>query len=386
MLSNKAKIVSSVLGTFILSSSLSAEVKFSGTAELDLFYRTNQVESSPGSNNFRGAPNEEIAIVANVDGTHEGNEVIKTFKWRLASKVATDVRYDSLGIREAWIGGVTDFGEFRAGNQFSNLYLIEDYPYGNSGSGNVWADFGAHEVQYGRGISYFSPNLAGFTLALQYDLGAKKQYNDPNSGDIKILSSYATEALITYDSKYVRLDAAYYRGVNSGNMNSESDVFGGSKSNMSEGLATAENKAEEFYLGSIIKLSDFKVYLGYSHNHWSGDTTEYMGEDTRVNKALIKGEYTFLTKHTVGLGYQKVFDSRVLYEGAGSAVTNNDAMDVYNAQYAYAINTNVSTFLQARYHAVGDNASVMDYEYQLDGKHKNAKNVARILLGAFMTF
>ncbi len=387
MLFSKKKLVSSVIGTLLLSSSLMAEVKFSGTAGVDLFYRTNQIKKVERSK-YKGDTNEEVSILANVDGNHEMNSIVKTINWRLSSKVATDARYDSLGIREAWIGGTTDIGEFRFGNQFSNLYLIQDYPYGSNGAGNIWADFGAHEVQYGRGVSYFSPDIYGFKVSAQLDIGEKgftRDEDDVRIGD-KILQSYAGEILLTYDSKYIRLDAGYYQGVNSGVMDSESDVFGGKKTAMGANYSQKDNRAEEFYLGSIVKLSDFKMFLGYSHNHWSGDTVEELGEDTRLHKGLVKGEYAFMQKHSVSLGYMRVFNSRTVKDG--SAVNNKDAINAYDAQYNYSITNNISTFVQVRHHSLKNRykASVMAEKSQLDGRTDNAKNVTKILIGTSLTF
>ena len=385
MLSKKTKVVSSVLGSTIgallLSSSLAAEVKFSGTGELDLFYRTNQIKGG-SEDNFRGAANQEIAIVANVDGKHEGASILKEINWRLATKVATDGRYDRLGLREAWIGGTTDFGEFRFGNQFSNVYLIQDGIYGGGGAGNIWADFGAHSVQYGRGVSYFSPNLAGFTLSAQYDLGGKAA-DDVNPE--KVITSYATEVLLTYDSEYVRFDAGYHRGVNSGTMGSEADAFGGTRDSQGSGYAKAENKAQEIYVGTVLKYDTMKLNLGFSNNHWSGEVLGGNYDKVDVNKFLARGEYGFMDKHSVSLGYQKVFDAK-MDDGTGSETVGN-GMNVYNFQYNYMLTDNISTFLQARHHTFSKEfgASVRPVG-TVDGYAAGADSVTRVLVGAFMTF
>jgi hypothetical protein len=401
MLSSKKKVMSLVAGSLLLATASQAEVKFSGGAELDLFYRTNLTPVLDASGDpltkARGGFGQEIAIVLNADGSHEGNDIFKSFDWRLAGKVATDYRYDPLGVREAWAGTTTDFGKFRAGNQFSNLYLVLDGVYSPYGSGNLMGDTGAHEVQYSRALTYISPVFEGFQFSAQYDMGANKnrEYIDANGNTQRnILTSYAYETVLTYDSDYFRVDAAYNRGINSGAINPEADVFGGSKSDMSWGYGTNDNLSEQYFLGTVFKLDGVKLNLGYSHSHFKGwmttdvpvnggiDIVSGRQEDIRVNKLLASFGYTY-EKHTVGLGYVKMFDSR-FFNGVEVLDDNKDGSNSYYGQYTYALNDAVSVFGQARMTSFNTRGGAL---WATDGTGaSNAKSSTRILVGTYVSF
>ncbi|MDR2008365.1 MAG: porin [Alphaproteobacteria bacterium] len=417
MLSSKNKVMSLVAGSLLLATAASAEVSFSGGAELDLMYKTNQTQSS-NPDKARGGFGQEASVVLNVDGTHEGNAVFKTLKWRLAQKAATDYRYDPLGIREAWVGTETDVGEFRGGNQFSNLYLALDGFYSAHGTGNLMGDFGAHEVQYTRGLTYISPVFEGFQFSTQYDMGGKHNYQTWTKGtDVygttyqkentgTILTSYANEFLLTYDSTYVHLDAGYFRGVNSGTAdNFVSDAFGGTRVDQGSAYGTNRNLAEEFVGGAMFKIADFNIYAAYSHSHkqfrdrlnpaedetfsaQGNDGMDYVVNESldktgapsinrRIHKIGVGASYKFLEKNSVGLGYVNVFNSY----GTGGEV--KDGLSSYYAQYNYAINDNVSTFVQAR-HATFNTKG--NSSWVTDGGATNAKDVTRILVGTYISF
>ncbi len=375
----------------VMLSNVFAEMVISGSAELDLFYRTKQIQS-PENNGFRGKFNEEIAIVVNVDGYHDtGNDYLTQLRWRLAQKVATDGRNDPWGVREAWAGGKSVFGEIRFGNQFSNIYLLQDWPYGTAGVNNLWADFGSHEAQYSRAISYLSPIFAGFSFSTQYDLGDTKPLNHDSNllTPDKLITSYATEVVLTYDSKYMKIDTGYYRGVNV-TMDAEPDVFGGKKGAFGSSYSAAENLAELYYLGSILKYEDMSLQLAYSMNKWKGNVGGKIGitnsgDSVRVDKLLVKGIYRFLPKHRVSLGYVRIFDAKVDISDNKTTVVNG--INAVDSQYDYFFTDTISFFLQTRYEVLrGKDASVMAGLYQLNGKHMNSDNVARILIGFYTTF
>ncbi|MCL2567803.1 MAG: porin [Alphaproteobacteria bacterium] len=405
MLSSKKKVVSLVAGGLLLASAASAEVKFSGGAELDLFYRTNltpvltsgAIKTADATTKARGGFGQEAAIVLNVDGTHEGNDVFKSFDWRIAGKAATDYRYDPLGVREAWIGTTTDFGKFRGGNQFSNLYLVLDGVYSPYGSGNMMGDTGAHEVQYSRALTYISPVFSGFQFSAQYDMGASKnrEYLDANGNtQNNILTSYAYETVLTYDSDYFRIDAGYNRGVNSGAIDPEADVFGGNKGNMSWGYGTNDNLSEQYFLGTVFKAAGASFKLGYSHSHFKGwdktdapidggiDMLSNRQSDIRVNKLLASVGYTY-EKHTMGIGYVKAFDSR-FFDGEEVLKDNKDGSNSYYGQYTYALNDAVSVFGQARMTSYNTRGGAL---WATDGTGaSNVKNSTRILVGTYIAF
>ncbi|QZA76872.1 porin [Deefgea tanakiae] len=349
-----------------------AEVAISGSAEMDFFYRTNQ------ASNGDGAFGQEIAIIVNIDGKDKLDSG-DTLKWRLAQKVATPSRYDSFGQREAWIGYEGGWGEARFGNQFSNQYLTLDWPYGAQGQGNVWADFGAHNVQYANAVSYFSPNFGGFSFQAQYDLGSGN--SDANA--YEITANYAVGGL--------RLDAGYSESKNSATMSSEAYVFGGSawgtSGDFSGGTSNVgDNKARAYNIGAIYSFDNgFNVAASMKRNEWTGDVDNAIHAGTgktTVDQYLVRAGYT-TGKHNFNLGYQRVADSET------DGVTANDGMDVINAQYNYALSKNTSAFVQARHHMM-DNAnktSVMHGAWQLDGAANGGKDTAtRILVGTWTGF
>ncbi|MDR0485042.1 MAG: porin [Alphaproteobacteria bacterium] len=395
MLSKKKKVMSLVAGSMLLASAASAEVKFSGGAELDLFYKTNQTEAFD-TNKARGGFGQEAAITLNIDGIHDvaDNAVIKNVKWRLAQKVATDYRYDPFGAREAWIGTETTFGELRAGNQFSNMYLVLDGT--PNGMNNFMGDFGAHEVQYGRAISYFSPVFEGFQLLAQYDLGGKKNRmawdfnNSQNPVDAGITTSYAYEVLLNYDSTYFGANLGYYRGINSGTSDFAPNVFGGeSNTDMGGFYGTNERTAEEYLARVTFKYEGFKLFTTFSHSvlegRWNDDTFDFLDSanwNTRINKFDVGATYNFMEKHTVGLGYVQVFDSR-FFDGESVLEDNKNGLNSFYGQYTYQFTDNISTFVQARYATLNTRG---DSSLAPDGIADNAKNVARILIGTYISF
>ncbi|WP_373976228.1 porin [Chitinibacter sp. SCUT-21] len=355
-----------------VSTPVMAEVSISGSAEMDFFYRTNQVASN-GENAF----GQEVAIIVNIDGKDKLDSG-DTLKWRLAQKVATDYRYDSFGQREAWIGYQGGWGELRFGNQFSNQYLTLDWPYGAQGQGNLWADFGAQSVNYARAISYFSPDFGGFSMQAQYDLGE-------GTGD-----AYAYEVTGTYNADMgaagkLRLDAGYSEARNNGAASSEAFVFGANGGWGKSGDFSKDNKASVINAGARYFIGGFDVAAAYKRNEWKGDVNDKIHTGTgktTVDQYLIRAGYT-TGKHNMNLGYQRVADSKT------DGVTANDGIDVINAQYNYALSKNTSAFIQARHHMF-DNAnktSVMHGSWQLDGAANNGEDSAtRILVGTWTAF
>lgn len=350
-----------------------AEVSISGSAEMDFFYRTNQAAS-----NGDGVFGQEIAIIVNVDGK-EKLDSGDTLKWRLAQKVATDYRYDAFGQREAWIGYQGGWGELRFGNQFSNQYLQLDWPYGAQGQGNLWADFGAQNVQYARAVTYMSPKFGDFSFQAQYDLGS----GNADANAYEITANYATGGL--------RLDAGFSESKNSATMSSEASVFAGSKWGSSGDFLggtnnAGENKARAYNVGAIYKFENgFDVAAGMKRNEWSGDVNNSIhtgNGKTTVDQYLVRGGYT-TGKHNFNLGYQRIADSKT------DGVTSDDGMDVINAQYNYGLSKNTSAFVQVRHHMLDNpnKTSVMHGSWQLDGAANSGQDSAtRILVGTWTGF
>ncbi|AZN36709.1 porin [Iodobacter ciconiae] len=344
-----------------------ADVTISGSAEMDLMYKTNQNAKGDGK------VAEEVAVVVNIDGTDKLDSG-DTLKWRLAQKVETPGRYDSFGQREAWIGYATQFGEVRFGNQFSNQYRELD-GFASSGQGNLWADFGSQQVQYANAITYFSPKFSGFSFAGQYDLG-----NGRNS-------ARAMELTANYMGYGFDIDAGIAEAQNNANASSKAKIFGGktwgSSGDFTVGTG-AENKLRTYNLDVKYKMGAFDLAAGYKRNEWNGDVElAVAGDKTAVDQFLLAGGYT-MGKNNFNLGYQRVQDSKT--DGA----KRDDGMNVINAQYNYKLSKNSVAFAQVRHHMLdtAGNASVMTRTAQLDGFALNSdkKDSTRLLVGTWTAF
>ncbi|MBY0445391.1 MAG: porin, partial [Burkholderiales bacterium] len=337
----KRVLIATAVSAMFAAPAAFAEVTISGSAEMDLMYKTNQAGTDG-----KGKVAEEIAVVINVDG-RDKLDTGDTLKWRVAQKVATPGRYDSFGQREAWIGYETKFGEVRFGNQFSNQYLEMD-GFANNGSGNLWADFGSQQVQYASGVSYFSPKFSGFSFAGQYDLG-----NGRNS-------ARAMEVTANYTGYGFNVSAGAAEAKNGKSASSEAGTFGsngegwGNSGDFTVGT-NAENKLRTYNIDANYKMGAFDLAAGYKRNEWNGTVNlAVVGQKTTVDQFLVAAGYT-MGKNNFNLGYQRVQDSKT----DGTKVDNG--MNVLNAQYNYTLSKNTVAFAQVRHHMLdtAGQASVM---------------------------
>ncbi|GLS05618.1 hypothetical protein GCM10007860_27750 [Chitiniphilus shinanonensis] len=344
-----------------------AEVSIGGSAEMDLFYRTNN--TADGDGKFL----EEIAITVNIDGSDKldsGN----TLKWRLAQKVATDWRFDSWGAREAWIGYAGDWGELRFGNQFSNVYLTEDWPYGWKGQGGLFAE---PPVQgFASGITYASPNFSGFSFNLGYDLGA----GGIDGAAFEVAGHYANGGLA--------IDAGYVSTIDA--------TSGGAGGNHGYSLAYQDGTDIGHWMvgarytfdnGFNVTGAFKRQFADRSEATAAGGWTSY-DQDTY----LIRGAYNF-GKHGLALGYQMIADA----DTSGGDIDNGVQQIAF--QWDYALSKNTGAFLQIRHNMLdGDkavnNPNAGPFWYNLDGLSTVAgdsgnfveDNSTRILIGTWTGF
>ncbi|MEJ2792578.1 porin [Iodobacter sp. LRB] len=373
----KRVLIATAVSAMFAAPAAFADVTISGSAEMDLMYKTNQAGTDG-----KGKVAEEIAVVINVDG-RDKLDTGDTLKWRIAQKVATPDRYDSFGQREAWIGYETKFGEVRFGNQFSNQYLELD-GFASSGQGNLWADFGSQQVQYANGVSYFSPKFNGFSFAGQYDLG-----NGRNT-------ARAMELTANYTGYGFNVAAGVSEAKNAKNLSSEASTFGrkagegwGHSGDFTANDSAAENSARTYNLDAKYKMGAFDLAAGYKRNEWRGVVNlggvagDKAGSKTAVDQFLLVGGYT-MGKNNFNLGYQRVQDSKT--DGA----KRDDGMNVINAQYNYTLSKNTVAFAQVRHHMLdtAGQASVMTGSSQLDGFAigSDKKNSTRLLVGTWTAF
>ncbi|MBE9608691.1 porin [Chitinilyticum piscinae] len=337
-----------------------AEVSISGSAEMDFFYRTNNTVDGDGK--FL----QEIAIVINVDGKDKldnGN----TLSWRLAQKVATPDRFDAWGIREAWIGYSGDWGSLKFGNQFSNTYLIQDWPYGSKGFSGTMGEVA--NVGFGQGISYTSPTFAGMNVSAAYDFG------DNVGQDV-----YAWETTLQGAWGNFNLDAGYYRSENGKPVPAGRDWSGATASSTRpNGLTEANGDSyANWIVGGRAQFGDFGLRAAVRGME---DTTA--GVDTTAIGYLVGGTYS-MGKHALSLGY--------MYQEAekdGISHANNDFQTI-GFQWDYALSKNTGAFLQVRHNMVGEgwntNTAGTSIWQNADGMAGGQDNATRILIGTWTGF
>ncbi|KAF0815193.1 Chitoporin [Andreprevotia sp. IGB-42] len=328
-----------------------AEVAINGSAEMDLFYRTNNTPNGDGK------LLEEIAIVINLDGSDK-LDTGDTLKWRLAQKVATDYRFDSFGLREAWIGYAGSWGELRFGNQMTNTYLQMDWPYGVKGSGNLWADIGAYAVNWGDTVAYFSPKWGGFSFAAQYKLGSQDDNLNTNGYDISG----------GYGSEMFNIDAGYQ--VNEDAIVGSSAIVGNGV--ITTDVAVAGARSTLAHLGARVRFGAFNLRAGYKTNKW-----ELHADEVKLNQYLIGAGYGF-GKQLVTLSYQHLDAAELNGRSFGSDI------DQLAFQWDYTLSKDTSAFLQARYQKYDQPA----HGFSIDGfsMASGEDNVTRVLIGTWTGF
>lgn len=344
-----------------------AEVSISGSAEMDFFARTN---NSNGSGGTTTKFLQEIAIVINVDGKDKLDNG-STLSWRLAQKVATPDRFDSWGIREAWIAYGGDWGTLKFGNQWSNTYLIQDWPYGSKGFSGTMGE--TSNVGFGQGISYASPAFGPFSFTAQYDFG------DNVGNDVQAYEVTGNLALGGWN-----IDAGYYASTDGtpvaagGNMDWSANppVAKGSHPN---GLK--EEKGTDFnnwIVGARGNIGDFGVRAAVR-----GAELDYAaGGDKSMIGYLIGGTYGF-GKNAISLGY--------FYQEAEQDGMNNDdnVAQTIGFQWDYSLSKNTGAFLQIRHNMVDKNFDAYAPMWQnWDGMAQAAgkDNSTRILVGTWTGF
>ncbi|GLS05497.1 hypothetical protein GCM10007860_26510 [Chitiniphilus shinanonensis] len=355
----RALVAASVAAVF--AAPAFADVTIGGSAEMDFMYRTNQ--NADGDGKFL----EEIAIVVNVSGSDKLDNGA-TLEWKLAQKVATDYRYDSWGQREAWIGYKGDFGSVRFGNQFSNFYLMQDWPYGWKGQGNLWADAGAHQVQYPRAISYFSPDFSGFNFAAQYDLGTGTADNAAGA------DGYSYEITANYGVGGLSINGGYMHteGYSSGTEAVAPGFAGWGKEDESKYATDVE--ASSYMIGARYVFGDFNITGAYRHNEWRN---AFVSADSKIDNDqwLVRGGYNF-GKHALNLGYQIWTDFSDI---------DDSSIQQIAFEWDYSLSKNSVAFLQIRHQMLDDNVTRFG-GWQLDGLGSDDDNVTRVLVGTWTGF
>lgn len=338
-----------------------AEVSINGSAEMDLFYRTNNGDGTKTGST--GKLLQEIAIVINIDGKDKldsGN----TLSWRLAQKVATPDRFDAMGIREAWIAYGGDWGTLKFGNQWSNTYLIQDWPYGSKGfSGTVGE---VPNTGFGSGISYTSPTFGGFNVSGAYDFG---------NGNSNAAKSY--EVTVQGAVGPVNLDAGYFKVDDGGPVPNGRDWSGGATAGRPNGMTNTKGASYDNWIvgarGSFADVAIRGAVRGIDSETSTGVKSEQIGY-------LLDGTYSF-GKNALSLGY--------FAQTAKTDMQKQDDnnFDTIGFQWDYSLSKNTGAFLQIRHNMVGKDWAANSAAWQnADGKADNKDNATRILVGTWSGF
>jgi predicted porin len=361
----RALIVAAVAAA--CSASAFADVSISGSAEMDLFYRTNNTTDGGGK------MLEEIAIVVNVDGSDKLDNGAKV-NWRLAQKVATPDRFDSFGQREAWIGYAdAKLGEVRFGSQFSNVYLTQDWPYGVKGLGGVFAE---PPIQgFANAVTYASPSFGGFSFNLGYDLGLGGGKTNGHAGEVA--AHYAAGGFAA-DAGYIATQNATAQGpgleVIKGKTDADKDQVVGNRGNR---LHFADGESQKVAIIGARYNFDNGVNISGA---WKRQTaTAATGVDHKQDFALARVGYVF-GKQGLSLGLQRVFESKL--DGAGQ----DNKIDNIAFQYDYSLSKNTGAFVQIRHNKLDHNGQKSGpFWVNLDGL-TNSDNSTRVLLGTWTGF
>nr|WP_314901213.1 porin [uncultured Deefgea sp.] len=334
-----------------------AEVSINGSVEMDLFYRTNNTTDGGGK------MLQEIAIVVNVDGKDKLDNG-STLSWRLAQKVATPDRFDAFGIREAWVAYGGDWGTLKFGNQWSNTYLIQDWPYGSKGFSGTMGE--VDNVGFGQGISYASPTFGGFNLTAAYDFGG-------GNSD----SATAYEVTLQGAIGPVNLDMGYFTvqdgsPVPAGRDWSSSVATAGKPNGVKTKIG---DSFENWIVGARGSIGDVAIRAAVR-----GVSNEVSGKSADQIGYLLSGTYGF-GKNALSLGY---FAQTAEKDGENHS---DNEFNTIGFQWDYSLSKNTGAFLQVRHNMVGKNWDANYAQWQnADGKAANQDNATRILVGTWTGF
>ncbi|XZG69689.1 porin [Chitinibacteraceae bacterium HSL-7] len=333
-----------------------ADVSISGSAEMDLFYRTNNTTDGDGK------LLQEIAIVVNVDGKDklDSGDVLS---WRLAQKVATPDRFDSWGIREAWIAYGGSWGTLKFGNQWSNTYLIQDWPYGSKGFSGTMGE--VQNTGFGQGISYASPSFGPFSFTAAYDFG------DAYGEDVQAYEVTGNLALGGWN-----IDAGWYQAID-GTPISQGRDYSGPVASKPNGLSQeVGTDYDNWIVGVRGNIGDLGLRMAVRGADLSVDG----GADANQIGYLIGGTYGF-GKHALSLGYMYQES-----EKDGMDQSDNDFQTI-GFQYDYSLSKNTGAFVQIRHNMVGKNWGHNNVMWQnADGMAENQDNATRFLVGTWTGF
>ncbi|MBM5572797.1 MULTISPECIES: porin [Deefgea] len=355
-----------------------AEVSISGSAEMDFFARTNNgdgTKDAAGNDNTTTKFLQEIAIVVNVDGKDKLDNG-STLSWRLAQKVATDWRFDSFGAREAWIAYGGDWGSLKFGNQWSNTYLIQDWPYASKGFSGTMGEPGY--TGFGSGISYTSPSFGGFNLQAAYDFGNGNK-DAPTAYEVTLQGAIGP---VNLDMGYFAVEdgaPVSHGGSKGNNLTGERKIGTDAVTGKDIMESLKGGKFSNWIIGARGSIADVAIRAAVRNITSEVGTA---GKNVKADQMgyLLSGTYGF-GKNALSLGYM-----HQTAEKDGESHSDND-FDTIGFQWDYSLSKNTGAFLQIRHNMVGKNWADNEAAWQnADGKAGSKDNSTRILVGTWTGF
>jgi len=279
-----------------------AEVKISGSAELDVIFRTNNADVDGGRNRFGFEDDLQLAF----SGEDKWDNGLKTI-WLVSQKPgggAYGPGAKAWGSREAYIGVAGDGWTVKTGRMFTDQYLRHDWPYLTDGSGNLGEDFGVvgDKVWWTNAIQY-NGNFGPVNVVATYDNGDSAVAGGNNGQGYEIGGGVDFGAGGHFDISYLGLKG---NGVD-GNNNS-------------------------FFTGVRYPFGPATFFFDFTRNHWGQG-----GADATTNVYHGKINYAFNDKLSLhgGLTYMK---------------DDNDAKATqFNVALHYGVGKNTEAYARVRH-------------------------------------
>ncbi|WP_035059257.1 porin [Andreprevotia chitinilytica] len=334
-----------------------AEVKISGSAELDVMYYTNQALANGKDGGVFAI---DTPVVLNFDGSDKWDNGLSTI-WHVSQKPGPGTTWGTggqanangkatplaaWGSRESYIGISGDFGSVKFGRIFAATYLQKDWPYLTDGSGNAGED---------RGVTAFAfwPN------AIQYagsfgPVSVFATVNDGNGGLSSGSNGYQGYELGGgADLAGWHFDASYL-GIKNGSANGKYD--------------------STLFLAGRGNVGPVSLDLDFSQDKYDGSAP-----NTKENAIHGKVGYSFNDKLSLNAGVVYIKDN-------GGATDGNKATQ-FNAQLNYGVSKNTAAFLQFRHIQLGDEGKLpAGFTWQAQGIASDKKSMQRVVIGTWTGF
>ncbi|MBK3742581.1 porin [Paraburkholderia aspalathi] len=221
MMNKKMTLLAAILGfTMCASSFAQSSVTLYGLVDGGLLYTSRTLDSATGRNAGRQFALIDAGLTASgfgITGTEDlGGGLKATFKLESGVSVANGGLNNSNGNqfgRQAWVALGGNFGEFKAGLQFSPFFLAvhESDPRSLSEFGSGLINYVDNVLVTGlfnaNAVSYTSQTFAGFTGSVMLALGGE-------AGSFQAGRQYS--ASLKYESGGLMINAAMYEGNGGG--------------------------------------------------------------------------------------------------------------------------------------------------------------------------